>query len=1548
MTKLQQAFSDGGSSSDVPNVLKWQMNHVAKDVKQANWMADTITGMTRKVVDGYADGEAATRGFLVLESMMSAAQVGSALYIMQMQRAEMKLAASIREFHRDQTLLLEYADANQRKLLTEGTDAKAMAKVHLDVMEANATLRADTAAAAQEEYDRLNALTDAAENAYHDAVAAKQAHNDAYMDVQEALNQNRGALAEARAELALLDPDSAEGRAKLAIIAGLEDQISADQAKRAALDAAEPGINDNINLKLEEKADAQGKLLSQSIVLGNALEGIGDMADVRASNNDFAYDDSNPNKWANSGMMDNGISAVRIAMGLGAVATAGNASDEVLAALGLGATTDAFYGLASATQHTGAADLFGETTAGKLGAAFTGMAATAGIASAGLMMSEIAKQLDNPDLSDQERTYLQAELALQGTVMALSGIDGVLTSMVTTGAMTSAYALKAIPILGGFASIASAINPARWAEFDAIEERIDGLDSEGSATEAALGDALNDTLHAKKAFYGSTAALDMAFGIGASAMAATGVGAPLAIATAVVGAVISGIVRATEQARLEGIADDLRADMTADGRTVEEFFDLSFDDRQDELRENYADYFDKMLDEDFDAAIGLGSQVLTANDLSTAAISKTGGELRKTAKHYADTYTTAGGWDPEEIMLSEQEGSDTLTLADRGSEKVYLTFMSPLLASGNESTSREETGKNEFRTSLTIEDMAGWKIVDSGAETNTTFNMVNVINHARDINGNDITLDMEINAGGGDDTYFGYDSAITFNGGKGTDTVSYTRMGDELLTKGISAKATGDEILVDKTLRADSKVYTEVVGEFEEAHGKRTETIEYRSIELKERGEVTTVQDKLMYVERFHGTSLDDVLDMSGSTIVDQIFGFGGDDRIMLAESTSVTLGGEGDDHIYVGEALTGALSKMADGSAVVTDAVYIDGGADLDRVYFDEATHDALRGQYAEQQLASAYSILLSRMLGVGADADVIAASLESYMMQGTGDDFGLAVFNDVEFLHFDLGTFEVPYEDMSSTVMTVHTYSDVNLQTSQFVDWANDHDADTIDEFEGALIGDNDPYMLKEYQGKIYLQAGETYEFRETVDDKAVLYIDDERIIRDYASHQSATGTFTADEAGWYDYSFYAYNHAGDDRTELEVRNVSTGTQFEHIVGDVRLEQLLGFESRMLNGNLTGDATLDTIWHAADFQAMIDDVLTPPSGLNFLTRNGLVETYENTSFTNISDFSDYAGSRAADSVERATSVIDDFVADDTLHHYSGEIWLEAGESYEFRETNDDWTLFTINDELVLGNHSAHVHTTGTYEAEVSGWYSYDFYSYNYTGPGLARLEIKSGGMDDFILFDGEMVMGTELSAAGMFSSVTLVGDDMSNSLIGSEVSDTIFGSGGHDIIEGGGGSDVLSGGAGFDTFVRDHWYVSHDIIVEMDAQDWVGNTFKFTGTDLNGIRFAMEGDDLVIVTSNLKSSITLKDFYKEDGSGVLKTQYVEDKDGDVFVFDQSFLGNVSLDEIDYTLNHRDNIHGNLERVQNALDALDNLQDLSDDTFQDAFVDLVQEQFDL
>ncbi|UWR48122.1 hypothetical protein [Phaeobacter inhibens] len=621
----------------------------------------------------------------------------------------------------------------------------------------------------------------------------------------------------------------------------------------------------------------------------------------------------------------------------------------------------------------------------KVAKGFKGAAALSLVAGLGGSFVPTAKLLNDPNLTGEQRRFIEAEVGLQGTALAFGAVENVLNIAelgVQAGTKAANVLGKAAPIVGAIASVVGAINPAKWQEFSDKQQRIDAISKSDTYSSGLLSDLLQETKTAEAAFYGVTTALDLVTGVGSAALAASGVGAPIAGAIGIIGGAISAIIGAFEQVALEDIADKyaekIRTDENGNEQTVEEFFDGSFDVQQEKTKAHYVDFFsDLIAEDDIDQIIGLGGQGLDVTDIELAARTKTSGELNKTAKNYVETFTDAG-WQKtgSSLIPVPGESTDIIQLANAQGAKSYLTFTSPLFSAGTEETTREETGKNEYQTTLKITDLSGWRIRDFG-NNQTTFNLSKVVSSAEDRFGNRMEVDIKIEANGGDDTLFAYEAQVEFDGGAGIDTASYARLSGSELADGLSILSTGsDSLVVSKYLAKGSKYYQESIDSQTTSHGKRTEKVQYRAVKLDEREAEHYITDTLKNIEILHGSALKDHISIEASLQITQVFGFGGDDTIIVGDQIEIVGGGDGNDTIELSHGLV--TSMIRDG-----EQVYIDGGGGAkDAIKLSETTVnllvDELETHQEREALGHEIAEYLTPVVGTGREEEV-AATAES-----------------------------------------------------------------------------------------------------------------------------------------------------------------------------------------------------------------------------------------------------------------------------------------------------------------------------------------------------------------------------------------------------------------------------------------------------------------------------------------------------------------------------------------------------------------------------------------
>ena len=664
------------------------------------------------------------------------------------------------------------------------------------------------------------------------------------------------------------------------------------------------------------------------------------------------------------------------------------ADSSVNSKLGIGSGSLGVFSIATDITGSIGEDASQKTTR-TASKALVGIGAVAGVGAETISLALAAKQLNNPHLSDSQRKLLQAEVGLQGAVTGLAALEGSLwtaQAAAQAGSKAASVLGKAIPVVGSLGAIAGAINPAKWAEFDAKQGQIDQLKKSDNYSASMLANLLTDSLTTEKGFYGATTALDALTGIAGAGLAATGVGAGVGVAVGLVGTAVSMIVQAFEQVALNEIADEYRQKMLTDKngkkRSIEEFFQGSFHQQQKKSRQAYQEHFqDLVTRKGYDNVFAFGSQTLTETDLRLAGFTRTGGELNQTARHYFDQYRQGGTWDENLVDVVPKKGQDRVLLPSSDKENSYVTFITPLLASGKEETNRTKTGKDEYTTKLKIQDINGWSIEDQG-NRNSTFNLSKLVTSAQAVKGGKIVeIDADIKGAGGKDTFFIYDSSVNIDGGTGQDRVSYGNLEREDQTRGLTIdfdKRNSSQILVTKHLSQNADQYKETIKSISQDRGKETDIIQYREIVLGKRGQNAQVKDKLSNIEILRASELGDSINLRGLSAIDAIYGGGGDDEFRISESFSGALfGNQGVDKFDLN-------NVSFDGQG--TKIPYINGGgAGGNSLIIDQQTWLQLADWQSEEILRSATADFLAKSFATpGIDSEKTARSFKALLSNG------------------------------------------------------------------------------------------------------------------------------------------------------------------------------------------------------------------------------------------------------------------------------------------------------------------------------------------------------------------------------------------------------------------------------------------------------------------------------------------------------------------------------------------------------------------------------------
>lgn len=407
---------------------------------------------------------------------------------------------------------------------------------------------------------------------------------------------------------------------------------------------------------------------------------------------------------------------------------------------------------------------------------------------------------------------------------------------------------------------------------------------------------------------------------------------------------------------------------------------------------------------------------------------------------------------------------------------------------------------------------------------------------------------------------------------------------------------------------------------------------------------------------------------------------------------------------------------------------------------------------------------------------------------------------------------------------------------------------DGDSLDKAEITNTGNTASFDL--VTGQIYLVKGITYAFstaletlvpeeERTTDFFALLDPDGTLDNPNLLSPSGVTTGFVAEKTGYYSYYWASELEAGETAA-LHV----TGSAIQNEVV-ARIGNGEGFEPVSRTG-LTGAFTED---------------------LPFATRNTIVVEQ------NIDD--EIAAPR------RHFDEIGGDLDPGTVRLYEGEIWMQAGETYNYTVVADDVLFdFKINDETLIGNTFPIDGRPETFEGSITatqtGFRSFSIFTSTLsTEDGSFELYTRAPGAGA----EGQLwsVLGhTEGRAADLDASnlteadlldlgggVTLIGEKRGENLTGSVGNDLLYGGDALDLLDGGLGNDLLIGGRGADVY-RLGTDTGFDLLTEEQNDHWDFATIRYDGyvdpdpvkgeegTDLL-VGFRLDSGDLVIGSINL-----------------------------------------------------------------------------------------------
>lgn len=761
---------------------------------------------------------------------------------------------------------------------------------------------------------------------------------------------------------------------------------------------------------------------------------------------------------------------------------------------------------------------------GSLNSNLNALGAVTSAAGAGTALAGLVQQLDNEDLSPEQRQALTIEIGLQSAALYVGGLSGALLitgSLAKAGSTTAKFVSNAVPLLGVVTGVLNAVSPTTIQAFQEKAEFADAIAKSGEHSAQLLSELLGESADIERNFH-----IASSFYETAGAVLGMMAGGPVGLVVSLAGATISAMIQAFQAPKLRKLADSIEEQMLIkeDGstQTIEDFFEGSLEQQQEEVLAEIQKQFDELMaSEAFEAFAALGSQSLTALDLMLASLTGNHDEISQTTQHYFEEYYGEGNWSETGLNIEQIPGNNLIQLNDHDGEDVYLTFSSPLQASGDESLFIN--GDEDGDLFLLIRDLAGWEIIDAG-KNNTVFNTNLVINHF-DLSEasvfNFITqlpesgtpflvshegvtfLDFVIHAGEGDDTYLGYDSSVTFYGGEGRDTASYININPETMPtaevvggnpndkQGILAIGSSEGVSVTKYQNAEAEYYVEkILTETQtSADGKDTFKVNYRSIALEERGEDTLIEDRLFEIEVLQGTAENDLIDMTDYSAMEEIHTFDGNDTVIGSENTFIVSLGAGDDTVDLNKSIFRLFEDVAaeEAAAAEEDAatdqgdtqstgeteggdateevdfayIYMNGGNGRDSFEVSDDLLDNLMGTMTDRSIDKEMALTLAAQVTAGTDDGTLASVFTDQAWLTRFNPYLRVIQNDLEF-----GKFTLKNEDL-------YNRETLRLQGSDAVTFVNavreiysEVDADVLDDYI-TFLNETDPDSLFALEG-------------------------------------------------------------------------------------------------------------------------------------------------------------------------------------------------------------------------------------------------------------------------------------------------------------------------------------------------------------------------------------------------------------------------------------------------------------------------------------------------
>ena len=542
-------------------------------------------------------------------------------------------------------------------------------------------------------------------------------------------------------------------------------------------------------------------------------------------------------------------------------------------------------------------------------------------------MAMLIPTISNPDNPEG----LKIAAGVQMGTEALSGGLQVLSNMKLAMNLAQGEELAVagrIPGIGiAVAAIAVAVSPLEI--YGLIEQNnyadalLDaGKNEEGYGGDTLLGEFYKDKTDANAGFVGANFAVSVVGAAVSYACMVGGITAIVGVGLQLLCSGISAILKGIEQEVIERIARDYAQEIINFPGGAHAYFENNLSMQYGQIKKDVdtQKYLQNLQTTNgVDSVVAITTLTSTKTALDLAATTKLADQMA-TANAYVDRFIAGEVEADAKLTLDPSTGN--LNVPSQGKKSQYITFLTPLMAPGDETRKTVESGKNQYATTLDIISKGVWTIQASG-DGNTTLDVRNVVSklfvpsttatppvvdtahlslnaseprvlkaaqpavpaHIQDI-------DLKITTGEGDDTVIAGASKTTFDGGGGINTMNYDALPENAwITVGPNPNC-NDEQIVTKHM-GTAEVYAEVTDTNTTQTGKRTDTVQYREMALKSLA-VGDVTDTLIHVTYVIGSRGNDRF--KGGVGADFFVGGDGNDLLEGGEGNDFLSGGKGGD----------------------------------------------------------------------------------------------------------------------------------------------------------------------------------------------------------------------------------------------------------------------------------------------------------------------------------------------------------------------------------------------------------------------------------------------------------------------------------------------------------------------------------------------------------------------------------------------------------------------------------------------------------------------------